>query len=404
MEMEIRRIRTDEFEIWLQAIETAFSGVPTPEDVENERRVASMDRCVAAFDGVEIVGGAAAYPLRMQVPGGEVDVAGITSVGVKPTHRRRGINTALIRWQLDDARRRGTSVAALFASEGGIYGRFGFGLGTFLASIDIATDHASFVRGYQPGGRVRLRSPDEALADMLRVYETERAGRPGMTAVDEAWMRWRLHDHDWERKDPTFIAVHEGDAGADAYAVYKVKHEWPGSIPQLELTLHQLHATTPQAYADMWRYLFDMDLIRRVTAWGRPADEALLHLLAEPRRLQLTLKDGLWVRLVDLPRALEARGYATQGRIVVEVRDRFCPWNEGRYALEVSAEGVGCTRTDEEPDISGTVNALGAVYLGGTSFRQLWRAGQVEERTPGALARADVIFAWDPLPWCAFVF
>lgn len=401
---EIRGVSEDGFEAWLRAVEVAFSGVPTPEDLENERRVAELDRCVAASEGGEIVGGAGAYSLRLRIPGGELDAAGITAVGVKPTHRRRGINTDLMRWQIDDARRRGECLAILFASEGGIYGRFGYGLGTFLASIDIESDHAAFVRGYRRSGQVMLRSPDDAMEDMLRIYEAERVGRPGMVAVDESWMRYRLHDHDWERKDPPFLAVHEGDAGPDAYAVYKVKHEWPGSIPKSELTLHQLHASTPQAYADMWRYVFDIDLVHRVTSWGRRADEPLLHLLAEPRRLHLTLKDGLWVRLVDVPAALEARAYEGEGRLVIEVRDGFCPWNDDRYALEVSADGARCVRTPDEPDLAGSVNAFGAAYLGGTGFRDLWQAGQVEERRDGALARADAIFGRHPTPWCPFIF
>lgn len=404
MSVEIRPIREDEFEAWLWAVEAAFAAVPTPEDIENERRVATPDRCMAAFDEGEIVAGAGAYPLSMRIPGGEIAVAGITGVGVKPTHRRRGINTALIRRLLEDARSRSEPLAALFASEGGIYGRFGFGLGSFMGSIDIETEHASFVRGYRPAGRVRLRSPEDAMDAMLRIYERERALRPGMPVANEAWMRWRLHDHDWERKDPTFIAVHEAEDGPDAYAVYKVKHEWPGSIPRSELAVHQLHAVTPQAYADIWRYVLDIDLVHRVTGWGCRKDEPLLHLLSEPRRLRLTLKDGLWVRLVDVPAALEARAYGTEGRLVLEVLDRSCPWNEGRYALEVSADRVRCTATDEEPDLSGSVNVLGAVYLGGVGFRELWRAGQVEENRSGALARADALFAWDPSPWCPFVF
>jgi predicted acetyltransferase len=133
-------------------------------------------------------------------------------------------------------------------------------------------------------------------------------------------------------------------------------------------------------------------------------DEALLHLLAEPRRLRLRVKDGLWVRLVDARAALLARSYAGRGRLVLELQDRVCPWNEGRIALEAAPDGASCAPTTDEPDVRCDVNVLGATYLGGVTFRQLARAGRVDELIPGALARADALFGWDPAPWCPFVF
>ena len=404
MTIQIRTIREDEFEEVVRVVETAFAEVATPEVVENERRVAEIDRCLAALDEGRIVAGAAAYSLRLSVPGGEVSAAGVTSVGVLPTHRRRGINTALMRRMLDDARGRGEPIAALYASEGGIYGRFGFGLASFLCWIDLETERSAFVRGYRPAGRVELHRKADAIPRMLEVYESVRATRPGMPAIDPRWVEYRLHDHGPEREVEPFFAVHETGGTADGYAVYKVHHEWPGSMPHLELTVSDLMATSPQAYAETWRFVLDIDLVHRVKAWGRPVDEPLLHLLAEPRRLRLTLRDGLWIRLVDVPAALTARGYVGQGRVVVEVRDRFCPWNDGRFVLEADAGGSSCSPTDAEPELACDVNALGAAYLGGATFRQLWRAGQVEERRAGALARADALFAWDPAPWCPFVF
>lgn len=404
MTIEIRPIREDEFDEAIAVVESAFGEVVTPEDVQNERRVAELDRCLAAFDDGRMIAGAAAYSFRLGVPGGEVATAGVTSVGVLPTHRRRGINTALMRRMLDDVRERGEPLAALFASEGGIYGRFGFGLGSFSCGMDLETERSAFVRGYVPSGRVLLHRKEEAFPRILEVYEGARRTRTGMPVLDERWLEYRLHDHHAEGEPAPFFAVHETDGVADAYAVYKIRHEWPGSVPRLELTVWDLMATTPRAYADMWRFVLDLDLVQSVKAWGRPADEPLLHLLAEPRRLRLTLKDGLWVRLVDVAAALAARSYAGVGRVALEVRDRFCAWNEGRYALETAPEGAACARTDLAPEIACDVNALGAVYLGGATFRQLWRAGQVQELEPGALARADALFGSDPAPWCPFVF
>lgn len=405
MDIEIRTIAEDEFEGCLRSLELSFSGAITPEDVTRERLVSETDRMIAAFEEGRMVGGAAAASYRFTVPGSaQVRAAGVTAVGVQPTHRRRGINTALMRAQLDDFRSRGEPIAVLYASEGGIYGRFGYGLASFLGEIDVEVDRSAYIRGYRPTGRVRLLSRSEALPLMRPVYDRAQPRRPGMISMDDRWWEWLFFEEEKEKDEPTFFAVHDTDGVADAYATYRVKHEWPDSLPKLELTVRQLIATDPQAYADIWRFLFDIDLVHRVKAWNRPVDEPLFFLMQEPRRLRFRTSDALRVRLVDVPAALEARGYIGDGHIVADVEDPFCPWNEGRYALEVTAGAATCGRTDRDPDIACSATDLGATYLGGTTFRQLHRAGRVHELRPGGLERADALFASDPPPWSSFLF
>ena len=405
MDLPIRTISEDEFPAFMRANEAAFSAALSEEEIQRERRLAELDRCLAAFDGPDIVGTAAAFTMPMTVPGGEIEVGYVTAVGVSPTHRRRGINTELMRRQLDDAHGRGEVVDVLYASEGGIYGRYGYGLATTGLSIDVDSARATFVRGYEPWGSIRLVGRDQAMKEVLAVHDAVRVTRPGMVRLDEDRFEYGLHDHGPDSDAPKFFALHEGGGGIDGYAVYRVKHDWPGGVPQSVLTVRDLQATSPEAYADLWRYVLDVDLVERVQAWNRPADEPLVHLVAEPRRLRATLRDNLWLRPVDVEGALAARRYAGEGRVVMEVRDLFCPWNEGRYALTTAVGEPGAVeRVEEDPEIVGTVNDVGAAYLGGTSFRQLHRAGRVQERSPGALARADAMFGWDPAPWCPYVF
>jgi predicted acetyltransferase len=252
---------------------------------------------------------------------------------------------------------------------------------------------------------VRLVERGAAVGEILGVHRAVRRERPGMVELDERRFDYSLHEHGPDKDLPLFAVLHETNGVVDGFALYRVRHEWPGGIPQSTLVVRDLQATGPGAYADLWRYVFEVDLTERVHSWGRPADEPLLHLVAEPRRLRATLRDALWLRLVDVPGALSARRYAGGGRVVLEVRDPFCPWNEGRYALEAGAGELGAAaRTGEEPDLVCTASDVGAAYLGGTTFRQLHRAGRVEERSTGALARADAIFGWDPAPWCPYVF
>ena len=405
MTVEIRPIAEHEFEAAARSLETSFTGSFTEEDLRAERLVAEPDRWLAAVEDGRIVGGAAAASFQITVPGGRaVSAAGITSVGVQPTHRRRGINTAMMRAQLDDVHERGEPVAVLYASEGSIYGRFGYGVAAFFGEINLEVERSAFIRGYRSSGGLRLLERTDALPLMRPVYDIERAHRPGMVAMDDRWWEWLFFASEKEKEEPVYYVVHDTEGEVDGYCTYTAKHEWPDSIPKLKLTVRQLLASTPQAWADIWRFVFDIDLVHSVNAWNRPVDEPLLHLMREPRRLRFNLADGLYVRLVDIPTALASRGYGAGGTVVIEVDDPFCAWNSGRYLLEAAPSGGTCTRTTSSAEITCTATDLGSTYLGGVSFRQLHRAGRVTELAPGALARIDTLFAADPAPWCPFIF
>ena len=406
MDLRIRTISEQELVPFILAAETASGEASGDAEIDRERRMAEADRSMAAFDGPDIVGTSSAFTMQMTCPGGEIEVGFLTSVGVLPTHRRRGINTQLMRLQLDDAHDRGELVSVLYASEGGIYGRYGFGIGTIGLAIEIETARSAFVRGYASSGSMHLIDRPEAVKAILALNGSTRLDQPGMIQLDERRLDYVLgHEHGDDKERPSFFAVHEGDDGVDGFVGYRVKQDWPLGYSRSLLTVRDLQATTASAYADLWRFVLDVDLIERVEAWSRPLDEPLLHLVQEPRRLHARMVDNLWVRLVEVEGALRARRYASDGRLVLQIRDAFCPWNEGRYELEVS-EGVGTVVGNPRAtaDLACTVNEVGAVYLGGTTFRQLRRAGRVEELTEGALVRADTMFGWDPAPWSPYEF
>ena len=406
MDVQIRAISDDELVPFILAAEAASSDATDDAEIEREKSIAEPDRYFAAFDGPDIVGTAGAFTMPMTIPGGETTVGYPTLVGVLPTYRRRGIAAQLMRRQLDDARERGELLSVLYASEGGIYGRFGYGLGTIGLSIRLETARSGFVRGYAPSGEMRLVERDRAIKEMLAVHEAMRLEIPGMVHLDEPRLTYALgHEHGQERELPTYFALHVGPSGVDGFVAYKVKHDWPDRYPRSTLTVRDLAAVNARAYADVWRYVLDLDLVANVEASNRPIDEPLLHLAQEPRRLHAAMSDNLWVRLVDVRGALGARRYAAPGRIVIEVVDRFGPWNDGGYALEATQGGDAVVdATTDPPDLVCTVNDVGAAYLGGTTFRELHRAGRVEERTDGALATADSMFGWDPAPWSPYEF
>jgi predicted acetyltransferase len=365
------------------------AGMPLPEE-----------RLHVAVDDGAIVAGAGAFEFDLTVPGGPVPTAGVTVVGVLPTHRRRGIVRELMSVQLEDAHARGEPIAALWASEAGFYGRFGYGLASLSADAEIPKTHTAFARPVDWQGRTRLVTADEALELFPSVYERVTPTTPGMLSRTKAWWETRtLADSEWRRAGGGELAyaVLEGDGGPEAYAVYRLNFSYGDGVPTGTTKVVEAMGATPAATAAVWRYLLDIDWMARVEAELLPVDHPLLLLLVEVNRMRFRVGDGLWIRPVDVGAALAARAYAGDDELVLEVSDAFCPWNDGRYARDGS-------RTTAGPDLRLSVDALGSVFLGGFGFADLARAGRVEEVKDGAVARADALFRVDRKPWCPEIF
>jgi predicted acetyltransferase len=363
-------------------------------------RVLPVERVYAAWDGGRAVGGLAALPLQLTVPGGRVPAAGVTVAGVLPSHRRRGILRAMMRALLDACRQQGEPVAYLWASEDRIYGRFGFGLASFTAEIDLDRARSAFHTRLAASGNIRIVPPVTAEAHVAPVYERVAAATPGMFARSSPWWQDRtLADPEWLRggRGELQCAVLEHAGRPTGYALYRMN--W-GGLQGGSVAVVEAVAESPEATAAIWRYLLDIDLMARVYAGLLPVDHPLLLLAAEPRRLGFRLRDGVWVRLLDIEAALSARCYRDRGSVVIEVMDEFCPGNAGRW--RVGADGVA--RTADAPDLRCDVSALGSVYLGGFTWMQLARALRVEELVSDAAAAADAIFRADSAPWCPETF
>ncbi|MDJ0340119.1 GNAT family N-acetyltransferase [Streptomyces sp. H10-C2] len=404
MTMELRVLDAGQWDGWYGKFERAFGGV---EDASEERalwrELTECERSLAAMDADDIVGTAGAFSFRLSLPGGAlVPAAGVTMVSVQPTHRRRGVLTAMMRRQLDDVRALGEPLAVLTASEPAIYGRFGYGNATEQMRLEIDTTR---VRLRLPAGteRVRLRIvPPEAGREACEaVYAQRVAGRPGMIARQPGWDRQPLLDPESQRHGagPLLCVLAEVDGEVRGYARYAVTARWSPAGPDGSVALRDVEALDPVTYAALWSYLFDLDLTSRLTTYNRPADDPLLHLVSDVRRCGIGMRDSLHVRLVELGAALEARTYATPVDVVFDVEDAFCPWNEGRWRLTGDHKGASCVRTGDAADLALSVRELGSVYLGGFSLSALAGAGRVTELRPGALAEASPAFGSDVKPW-----
>jgi predicted acetyltransferase len=399
---EVRPCRDrDELAKAVYGIGQYFGRFPQDDQLDRWTRIIEMERMHAAFDGGEIVGGAGAYTFDFSVPGGSLPCAGVTVVGVYPTHRRRGVLRSMMDAQLRDVHERGEPIAALWASEETIYGRFGYGLAAWCGETKLPREWSSFALPLERRGQVRFVTPDEAKELFPPVWEELRRQRPGVFARIPAWWETRsLRLPPEQEANPKKFVVLEFDGAVAGYAIYRTHLEFEGFVSKGRTEVIEAIGTTHEATAELWRYLCDIDWSATITAQLLPLDHPLFLLLANPRRLSFTTGDSLWVRLVDVGAALSGREYAGEGRIVFDVRDAVCPRNEGRWLLENGR----AERTEEAAEIALDVDVLGSAYLGAVSFAQLRDALRLEELMPGAVERADALFAWRPLPWCPEIF
>ncbi len=403
-EQELRPVTDDEFLQWLRAESRAHSN-RLDHDPEDLRPQFDLSRSLAVFEGRNIVGGCQCHQLEMSIPGGNSAVGGVSNVAVQPTHTRQGIMSRMMRRQFNDMYEWGEPVAALFASESAIYGRFGYGVGTQHEFWKIDRHHNAYARRYETPGRIVFVEPDEIATKLPEVYRRVTAGRPGV--FPKPPHKWEEESRAPDAHDPqprvrgrgrggVFYAAYEQDGRIDGYVSYRSNRP--------TITVTDLMAVTREAASALWRFCFDIDLMGETEAIKRPLDDPLPWMLADPRRLQRTVRDGVWIRIVDAAAALGQRTYAEPGVLTIEVSDSHCPWNNGCFKLEGAPEGAACSTAAGSPDISVDTSGLASAYLGTVTFTTLAGAGLVDEHTPGALLRADRMFAVPLQPWTPFSF
>jgi len=399
---ELRSVGLEEVEAFLLAAMEAFQAEPHQEDVALFRRFIEPERTLAGYLDGAIVATSALLSLRLAVPGAVIPIAGVSVVGVQPVHRRRGLLDRMMRGHLNAIRERGDeAVSALWASEAGIYRRWGFGSATRIAELTVRSAEARLWAG-APDGRPRAGTPQDLLADMRAAYELILPTRPGLLARgDPAWQE-RISDfeHDREGAGRLRALVADGPDGPAGYALFAVRKRDSESRPDDVVELRELMAATPDATAVLWEHLLRLALTRTVQWHVAAEDDPLVHMLTDARAVASRVSDALYIRLVDVPRALAARTYSAPVDVVLAVDDPVCPWNTGRWRLAGDPTGATCERTEAAADLELTATELGAAFLGGTTLTVLAAAGRVRERTLGALIAAARAFKAAREPWC----
>jgi predicted acetyltransferase len=406
LDSQLRPITADEWPEFFRAMHDVFAEETPSPFRDRPTPIAELDRSLSLWDGDRVVATAGIYSRTMTVPGATVPVAGVTWVTVSPTHRRQGVLTAMMRRQLTELHEQEREpVAALWAAEAPIYGRFGYGPASFRGGLSGPTERLRLRPDVDPGpGRITLVDVEEYRAGAERVYDVVRRAVPGHLDRDERWWARTVQDLPEQREGATalrFVLHTEPDGAVTGYAAYRVKGSWTeGGEPDGTLLVQEVRALSTSAYAALWRFLLSVDLVRTVRYGMSSADDPVRHLLHDSRALHARSVDGLWVRLVDVDRALRARRYPAPVNLVFEVRDRFCPWNDGRFHLVGSPSNSFCEPTDRDPDLVVDVEALASAYLGGVSLGTLQAAGRVTEVSPGAVVQASTAFSWPVTPWC----
>ena len=412
MDVALRLLQPGEERAFIASVRTPFLEPPTgdPEQESGDEHWAKnieLDRAwVAEDERGRFVANCCVYSMDVTLPAAPsqpaplAKMAGVSAVGVHPTHRRRGLLRQMMAAMFEDARARQEPVAGLLASESVIYGRFGYGYATAGHEYTIDPRESAFLKP-APEVAIELIDRDEAAKVLPAIFEQHRRTRAGEPDRNESRWTHIITDMSHERGGGSMAFTAVCDGGYVRYRAHEGEHK-------AKIVIEELRGMTPDIEAALWRFVLDLDLVEAVAAKRRPVDEQLLWRLADPRQLAVTkVEDRLYVRILDVPAALTARGYRRSGRLVLDVLppsdtlDGQADAAPGRWVLDVGPDGAECRPADpkaEDPDLRLTVTDLGAIYLGGFPASTLAAGGRIEELRPGSLDVADGLFATTPAP------
>lgn len=411
---EIRNVDEDEILPWVKSMRTGLMG--DPGNVSDAvmafwHKVWQPDRVFGAYDGGRCVGSLRTFPTTYTVPGeagrtAEVSCDALTQVSVAATHRRQGLLRRMLTRSLANAKERGDTISLLRAAEFGIYGRFGYWPTSSVSDYTVSTVARPAIRAAQNRLSVVQVDPADALEPASRLLSQSRRHEHGH--IDRPLPMWeralRLHNPPGQF-EPVCLLARAADGTDEGFLMWTGQDgDWyHDPLRQVEITVNELIATTPDAYTALCNYLINIDLARTIKLEERAVDEPLEWLLTDGRAIRRTHTiDGDWLRILDLPAALQARRYAVTDRLVLDVSDEDVGgYATGRWELDAGPEHAQCTPTTASADLRLSQRALAAIYLGGNTVRSQHLAGLVDEDTPGAMSRLNQLFRTERAPWNA---
>lgn len=396
MPVTVRPIDPEEMDEFVRVVALCLNMSPEP-----IRASMQPEFTLCAFEDDKLATAYAAWPFTMRINGAPVPIAGVTTVGTLPVFRLRGNLRRIM--QTDFQRlyeREGPPLAVLYASQAAIYQRYGYGIVSTHISYRVEPRYLTFAHGVPIRGSLRESGRDEAalLNDVFRRYRDPRNG-----VIHRSRPLWAANQFaDPPEHHELSVVVYEEDGQALGYVIYTTG---PGSYPPPGvggvLNVREVVWLTPAAYIALWRHIAGFELMREVIWRSAPSDDPLPHLLLEPRMLQATARDGILARIVDLPRTLASRTYATEAVLTFEVQDELCPWNAGRWRMETGADGAArVARTTENPQVTMPVSTLAMLLFGQISAGEAARMGRLDAHDEPALDAWDAVFRTRYRPFC----
>ena len=398
MQYEIRSISSEEFGEFSKSTATAFGDDQDAEYLSMKKSYFDFDRTIAVIDKNGIIGGCVSSPYLLNIPGGQVNVAAVADVSVLPNHRRKGLLTDMMRVQLSDVYEKGEWFAALWAEESPIYGRFGYGIGSLHENWTLERQHNAFNTNIDDKGTIEYINSTEITELLPPIYEQATIDIPGIIQRPENY--WKVIEKDFEskRNNESKIqhVVYIQDKQINGYVSYRTA---PHSI-----SVHELMGIDLSSIVALWRFCLDMDLRLQAQIYRRPLDDIFPLLLIDSGKLSRTIKEGLWLRLVNVREALAVRKYAIENNLVLRVFDSFCKWND--QTLELQTDGIesNCLPSNSKPDICISASDLASAYLGAIKFSTLLKCGRIQQETANAVHKADMMFSYKHTPWSPFYF
>ena len=350
-----------------------------------------------------------AWPFSMRLNGERAHVAGVTAVGTDPTKRRRGYLRFAMEHSLDQQYERGQSLAALYASQAGIYQRFGYAICSRRHRYEIDPLDLNFVHAPTPTGQLSIANakdlPEDAVVvrDLYRKFMQPRNGllHRGLNL----WSAEVLSEPDDIQEGPIRVLLYEEDGEALGYMVYTSREDrslnaFSAGQRDQRMTIREYGWLTPKAYVAMWQFAAGQDLVYRIHLNDAPSDDPIQHFARDPRTLRVDVGDGILVRIVDLPRALMTRKYQVESELTFRVIDDLCDWNQGTWKLSTGPEGADIRQVDASPQLTIDIFTMAHLATGALSATYAHRLGRIEASDKSALIRADHLFATEYAMHC----
>ena len=406
-------LRAEDAERFLAVDLSAFFADPTGQTLAEATAEIDWERTFGAtrVGDSSLCGVYTAYDMQLTAPGPsgslrQLPMEGLSWVSVHPDHRRRGVLRAMMTHHLRRLHESGVALGGLHAAEVGIYGRFGYGVSSVEATLELGRGTTLTAPGLEDVARqVETRfepvDTDAAAARVHDVHVRAAAATLGSVARPAGMNRAILRDVPAQRRgeEPRQVMFAALDGQTTGYAVFKRKHAWTDGVPGGTVAVDEVAATDPASLLALVRRMVDFDLTASASFNSRGLDDPITWWAGGPRSAKLKAFDSLWLRLVDLDAALTARGYAGPVDVVLDVVDEQCPWNHRRWRLTADESGrATCAATPDPADVRLPVGALAAAYLGARSLAGLSRHGIVEELRPEAVARLSRALRADTEP------